>query len=90
MNEDQSYEAWHELRQKEWESRCRNCGACCGATEDPCEHLKRQDNGTFCCRIYADRFGPHRTLSGQECICVPVRSKLGRSWPGDERCGYKV
>lgn len=89
MNEIEKYEKWHEIKHREWEARCLNCGACCGALDDPCEHLHRQGNGLYACRVYNVRFGIHKTVSGEECVCVPLRSKIGQTWPGDERCGYK-
>jgi uncharacterized cysteine cluster protein YcgN (CxxCxxCC family) len=82
-------QSWLEAREREWETLCTNCGTCCGAGEDPCEHLQRDPAGKYFCDTYRDRLGIHRTISGESMVCVPIRQKLGISWPGDERCGYK-
>ncbi len=71
------------------EALCLHCGACCGAFEDPCEHLVILPEGKSHCNIYEHRFGPHQCVSGAAHFCVPIRQKIGHSWPGDERCGYK-
>lgn len=84
------YLNWQELQNKIWESTCGRCGACCGVVEgDPCEHLKKADNGRYLCGIYENRFGMHETISGQSIKCVPIRDILHKSWPGDHCCGYK-
>ncbi len=86
--DEQAYHTWLATRQQDAEALCRHCGACCGALEDPCAHLVMSD-GHSSCSIYADRFGLRKTVAGRPFTCVPVREKLGASWPGDERCGYK-
>ena len=83
------YNTWTEAREREWEALCLNCGACCGASEDPCEHLKRDASGKYFCDTYPNRLGAQRTVSGDAMVCVPIRRKLQGSWPGDEGCGYK-
>ena len=80
---------WLENKEREWEALCANCGACCGALEDPCANLVKDPKGRFSCRDYAGRLGLQTTVRGQLCKCVPIREKLGTSWPGDEHCGYK-
>ena len=87
--EEQAYQAWLFTRQQDAEALCRHCGACCGAWEDPCVHLLISPEGRSSCNIYTDRFGLRKTVAGHSFTCVPVRVKLGTSWPGDERCGYK-
>jgi len=89
MTDEHLYQQRLSGHEREWESRCAGCGACCGAFEDPCEHLRMGPDKRYICAIYADRFGMRKTLSGQVFRCVPIREKLGYSWPGDERCGYK-
>ncbi len=89
MQEQERYGSWFERKQAEWEGMCHNCGACCGAGDDPCEHLKDHPKGGFICEVYQNRFGPHLTVSGDALVCVPIRKKLNHSWPGDERCPYK-
>ncbi|MBF0331670.1 MAG: hypothetical protein HQL17_07005 [Candidatus Omnitrophica bacterium] len=89
MSESESYQNWLSSKEHDKESLCLNCGACCGVFEDPCEHLMMTPEGKSHCRVYATRFGPHRSVSGESLYCVPIRQKIGHSWPGDERCGYK-
>jgi len=89
MSGSSDYSSWLSKREHEWESLCLNCGACCGAGEDPCGHLKQDAAGKYFCDSYLTRLGPQLTVAGVEMICVPIRQKLGASWPGDERCGYK-
>ena len=89
-SQEKRYEQWHDIQQERWESLCGRCGACCGVTEgDPCEHLRGNKKGEYCCSIYENRFGEHRTVSGKIFKCVPIRQILHMSWPGDECCGYK-
>ncbi len=89
LSDEQGYARWLSARQGDWESLCRHCGACCGALEDPCQHLFMTPEGRSCCLVYPARIGPHRTVAGKLFTCVHVRQKLGTSWPGDEHCGYK-
>ncbi|HQJ15510.1 MAG TPA: hypothetical protein PLJ26_03390 [Candidatus Omnitrophota bacterium] len=81
---------WQE-KEQEWNARCGRCGSCCGALEDPCVNLQKLQSGGYACRLYENRLGRQRTVSGKEFMCVPVREKIsaGQSWPGDERCEYK-
>jgi hypothetical protein len=88
MSDDHTYQSWLSSKDRDAEALCCHCGACCGAFEDPCEHLI-MEQGVSRCRVYADRFGLHRTVSGKPLTCIPIRQKMGTSWPGDERCGYK-
>ncbi len=88
--EDERYRRDQVRREKQWEARCRNCGACCGLAEgDPCEHLRGSFEQGTSCAVYGNRFGKHRTVSGRSMRCVPVRKILHQRWPGDEHCGYK-
>ncbi|MEI6437652.1 MAG: hypothetical protein WCO69_02745 [Candidatus Omnitrophota bacterium] len=79
---------WLSAKQNDWESLCRNCGACCGAFEDPCEHLHIGEGGKSSCLVYENRLGPQKTVSGHTFCCVNIREKFGQSWPGDLHCGY--
>ncbi len=91
MNKDQErYELLARKQQQEWEALCTCCGACCGIVEgDPCEYLLKSDMGKYTCAIYENRFGLHKTTSGKEFKCVPIRDILHQSWMGDQYCGYK-
>ncbi|OGX07036.1 MAG: hypothetical protein A2Z88_03005 [Omnitrophica WOR_2 bacterium GWA2_47_8] len=82
---------WLSTKEKEWENLCTRCGACCGALDDPCENLRKNENGKYFCAVYDRRFGTWKTVSGKELNCIPIREKLAlnHSWPGDEHCGYK-
>ncbi len=84
------YDLLQSEQEKDWESRCFHCGACCGTKDgDPCEHLHMSKEGTSRCDIYKNRFGLHKTKSGREFRCVPIRDILHKNWPGDHRCAYK-
>jgi len=57
-----------------YESLCNRCGACCGALDgDPCEELRRDDSGKYFCSVYENRIGMHKTISGKQFACVPIR-----------------
>jgi hypothetical protein len=88
--DDRAYAVLLERQWQEWEARCSCCGACCGIAEgDPCEHLAQSENGKYLCRIYENRFGLYKTISGKPFRCVPIRDILHKNWPGEHRCGYK-
>ena len=91
MIDPDRYQQWMQVQAEEWEAKCNRCGACCGAMDDPCENLHRDDQGKYFCHVYEWRFAQWKTVSGQLMTCVPLREKLvlGQSWPGDEQCGYK-
>lgn len=91
LPDDQAaYEELQIQQERAWEKTCTRCGACCGIVEgDPCEHLEALPSGQYSCRIYSNRFGLHKTVSGKPFHCVPIRNILFDSWPGDECCGYK-
>ena len=84
------YDILQKKQQVDWENTCKNCGACCGVVEgDACENLLCLENGSYTCKVYENRFGFHKTLSGRSFKCVPIRTILHKSWPGDENCAYK-
>ena len=88
-NDDKLYLRWHALQQEIWEKACRRCGCCCGLGEqDPCEHLCVEQSGKTFCRIYDKRFGLHKTISGREFQCVPLRDIIHRDWPGAQKCVF--
>ncbi len=76
-------------KEKEWEDICIRCGACCGAYEDPCKHLKKDKEGRYYCEIYPYRFGLRETVSGEKFYCVPIKEILHKWWPGSHLCAYK-
>lgn len=88
MNDEIHYYQKQQQKEIEWEGLCRNCGACCGAFDDPCEHLIMTDQGSRCA-IYEFRFGHHKTISGDDLKCVPIRNILHENWIGSEGCTYK-
>ncbi len=77
------------LQEKQWEALCHRCGGCCGAYDDPCIHLKGDQANGFCCEIYSRRFGPRKTVSGEEFDCVLVKEILNTYWKNDQACAYK-
>ncbi len=89
--EEERYEQYTQQQQEQWEAKCTRCGACCGSTEDPCENLRKEENGKYYCSVYNHRYGKWHTVSGKEFYCISIREKIasGFSWPGDEHCGYK-
>ena len=89
MSDLEAFHNWLSTKERDTESLCRHCGACCGASDDPCEHLTMTPEGRSHCAVYTNRFGAHRTVGGRPLNCVPIRTKAGQTWPGDERCGYK-
>jgi len=89
-SDEAKYHQWQDQKLEEWEELCQSCGACCGVFDkDPCEHLREVNIGRYVCRIYENRFGLHKTLSGRSFKCVPIREILHKSWPGDQECRYK-
>ena len=85
-----AYQEWLERKYMDWESRCGRCGACCGAFDgDPCEHLRLEKGKGYFCAIYETRLGMHKTISGKDIKCVPIKDILHTTWPGDYCCGYK-
>lgn len=90
LDDEARYRSLQESQQAAWEAQCTRCGACCGVFEgDPCENLDTLPNGKYSCRIYENRFGQRRSISGRTFYCVPLRQILHKSWPGDHQCGYK-
>ncbi|MDP8260378.1 MAG: hypothetical protein P9L96_05210 [Candidatus Gygaella obscura] len=59
-----------------YEGLCKKCGACCGAFDDPCVNLKKDSNNKFYCKVYNNRFGSQKTVSGKFFNCVPIRDVL--------------
>ncbi len=72
-----------------WESICRRCGGCCGAFDDPCQHLKKDGNKQYFCEIYPNRLGTRKTIGGENFNCVPIKKIINTSWKNDWLCAYK-
>ena len=98
MTAEAKSKALDELRRQrlttEWESFCdprKGCGiACCHHNGSPCEELKWTDKkkGVGVCQVYPTRFGKHKTVDGQEFICVSMgRYLLEKGAP--PHCGYQ-
>jgi len=76
------------LKEEEFESRCKRCGACCGAHDgDSCVHLKNGKNGGYYCEVYDSRLGIQKTISGKSFECVSIKEILRKAYPR-EGCGY--
>jgi uncharacterized cysteine cluster protein YcgN (CxxCxxCC family) len=78
-----------EKKEREWENLCLRCGACCGALDDPCIHLKKNKNDKSYCDIYPERFGIRKTIGGEIFKCVPIKQLLRLHWKNDYLCPYK-
>ncbi|MCF7877336.1 MAG: hypothetical protein K9M14_03305 [Candidatus Omnitrophica bacterium] len=78
-----------EKKEEDWENLCLRCGACCGAYDDPCLHLRKGKNNKFYCNIYHNRFGIRKTVRGELFRCVPIKQLLNTHWEEDRRCPYK-
>lgn len=77
------------FKENEWENLCIKCGACCGAYDDPCRHLKKSGNNKFYCRIYSNRLGTRKTIGGEEFDCVLVKEIMYTYWKNDCLCACK-
>jgi len=70
----ESFLSRQQKEELEYEALCKRCGACCGALDgDPCEDLRKDSDGKFYCSVYTHRIGMHKTLSGKQFACVPIR-----------------
>lgn len=73
----------------QWEKICLRCGGCCGAFDDPCLHLRKDNDNKYFCEIYQSRFGTRKTVNGEEFYCVPIQKILNTHWKNDHLCPYK-
>jgi hypothetical protein len=73
------YEAYLKLKEDGHESRCLRCGVCCGALNDPCQHLQQLDGNKYTCKIYDNRFGIHKTIKGNSFTCVSIKDLIKKS-----------
>jgi uncharacterized cysteine cluster protein YcgN (CxxCxxCC family) len=86
--EKSRYEAYKLKKEKELESLCVRCGACCGAfDQDPCVHLKTAKDGKYFCDIYENRLGRQKTVSGKSFECVRIEENL-REFDPYPSCAY--
>ena len=89
MTAEKKYPEALEALAKDFEERCVRCGKCCGSEDgDPCAELVKNPDGTFSCRVYPDRLGPRRTVSGGIFTCVGIKElvRMGALRIG---CAYK-
>ena len=77
------------IKQQEWEKLCIRCGGCCGAYDDPCQHLLENEHSQFYCSIYAKRFGTRKSVKGEEFDCVTIKEVINTYWKNDHLCIYK-
>ncbi|MDD5584252.1 MAG: hypothetical protein PHV55_04260 [Candidatus Omnitrophica bacterium] len=90
MFDNAYYQEYRRKKEEEWEALCKRCGGCCGIFEDPCKHLKKDDNGKYFCEIYNDRFGVRESVGGKKFKCVHISQILNRNWFNDRTCAYKI
>jgi len=64
------------MKDENFESLCKRCGACCGAEDDPCTNLRKSGEGRYYCKDYFNRLGPQRTVSGRRFECVSIREHI--------------
>lgn len=69
------------------EMLCSRCGECCGAGNDPCADLIKDDSGRYACKVYESRIGPRTTVSGKVFTCVAIRDNIGRGFNNPD-CAY--
>jgi len=84
-----AYQKYLENKHFEYDNLCKHCGACCGANDgDPCENLLKNEKGLYYCKVYANRLGLQKTVSGKIFTCVPIKEiiKFGAEYPG---CTYR-
>jgi uncharacterized cysteine cluster protein YcgN (CxxCxxCC family) len=75
--EQENYRLKQVKAEEEYEALCKRCGTCCGAFDgDPCEELRQDSHGKYFCSVYEKRIGMHRTISGKQFACVPIRDLM--------------
>ena len=88
-NSEKDYFRCLESKHQYWENLCLRCGGCCGAYDDPCQHLQKGGDEKFYCDIYDKRFGVRVTVAGEEFNCVCLKEILHTHWKNDYFCIYK-
>ncbi|MFA6321106.1 MAG: hypothetical protein WCY36_04535 [Candidatus Omnitrophota bacterium] len=87
MTDDEIYKQKQDDWQREFESLCLRCGKCCGIDQDPCSNLAKSPDGRYTCKVYGQRLGTQRTVSGRTFTCVPITEVLKKGMP-NQACGY--
>jgi len=80
---------YFKAKERDWESLCIRCGGCCGAFDDPCTHLRKDENNKYFCPIYNNRFGEQVTVKGEKFTCVNIERILYARWKNDHLCPYR-
>lgn len=89
MDDDKLYTMKQDERLAEFEARCKRCGKCCGIDQDPCSNLVKSASGGYVCKVYDNRLGSQKTVSGKDFTCVPINEVINKSMPYLS-CGYMV
>ena len=86
--EDLEYLKKQEERFLRYEAMCKRCGKCCGVSDgDPCVNLDKDVRGSYYCRVYLNRVGPQKTLSGRDFNCAEIRENM-RKGATQPNCAY--
>lgn len=87
--ENEECTLYQEEQFERYESICARCGACCGAEDgDQCVNLAKAEDGKYFCKVYENRLGPQRTISGKSFHCIPIREVIMNT--GDRsNCAYR-
>ena len=78
-----------EYQNEAYESLCKRCGECCGASSsDPCANLLKLDDGTYTCKVYETRHGLQHSVAGNMFACVNIRDVIasGADYPNCPYC----
>ena len=71
-----------------YEGLCVRCVECCGVYDgDPCTNLAKDDQSKYFCKIYDNRSGTQKTISGKSFNCVPIRDLIELDLPYS-KCPY--
>ncbi|MFH1799149.1 MAG: hypothetical protein ABH844_07440 [Candidatus Omnitrophota bacterium] len=83
------YSQYTKEKENKFEAVCARCGQCCGALDDPCQNLAKDESGRYFCKDYKNRLGPQKTASGNFFNCVPIREHISHSTLRPA-CAYKL
>jgi uncharacterized cysteine cluster protein YcgN (CxxCxxCC family) len=87
--EDFEYNNFQRMKFKEYEAFCKHCGFCCGADNDPCQNLIKNNSGGYDCKVYNERLGLQKTISGKWFNCILIKEVLKFSPPNPD-CAYAL